>query len=117
MQLEYCSNRHSNTKKPGIFTYEQEITVNKPSLLVRFTIVGQGSDTQPPKGLCLVLLEGSQLNPYLAAAITSGNSAKSVEYLYMLGGNMASAEIHHFHPLLSPGTAVKVQKKAKPTQK
>src|SRR5205807_4455274 len=76
-------------EKPGVYTYTQDITPANPTLLVRYTIVGAGSNVQSPAGTCLVSFGPKSpatppvyLKPYLIAAITSGNTTDVEEYAY-----------------------------------
>ena|ERR1035441_1428777 len=85
-------------KQAGIFTFSQDITVSGNSLLVRYTIVGVGSNIQTPTGVCLVSFGDpppttppatstpKYLKPYLIAAVTVGNTADSEEFAYPTNG-------------------------------
>jgi hypothetical protein len=99
--------------KAGVFTYSQNITPTGPSLLVRFTIVGQGATVLQPAGVCLVSFGDapsatppapspapSYLKPYLIAAITAGNTTDTEEYHYPVGsGASSTAQIPGFDQL------------------
>ena len=83
--------------KPGVFTYAQDISPAGNTLLVRFTIVGQGGNVQSPTGVCLVWFGDTPppqtpnyLKPYLVASITAGQSADSEEFHYAVAGNASS---------------------------
>ncbi|MGA2173794.1 MAG: hypothetical protein ABSH38_02310 [Verrucomicrobiota bacterium] len=106
--LQQASFQHS---KPGVFTYSQDITVPGPTLFIKYTIVGVGSNIQSPTGVCLVSFgvppaappaapTPNYLKPYLIAAITAGNSADSEEFSYpVAGGASALSQIPGFDQL------------------
>ena len=90
--------------KPGIFTFSKDIAPTTLTLLVRFTIIGVGSDIQSPAGVCLIFFgdppmpiagvpqKPNYLKPYLQATITAGHTADTEDYPYPLtpagsGGN------------------------------
>lgn len=81
-------------EKPGVFTYAQDMADAK-SVLVRFTVIGQGGTVQSPTGVCLVCFGAltappNFLKPYIIASVPAGHTADTEEFTYPTSGGPSS---------------------------